>query len=280
MAGANTKLFYANIQLINSVIKDGVGNIISLTSDERLAVSNASSGPATQENPLTTKNYVDEAINSAVTSAIDGLSWRPPVNTVSATEPELEEFEEGYRYLNTTDNKIYTYKSGSFDSGVTPQANWAVYVKDTDEEFTYNEEEETWVMKSSGAIPDATKEMKGKVVIGNNIDVVNGSISVKDASTEDKGVVELAENGEVAALKVVQSNDSRLLKGRFTGTYTGVTNFEVNHQLGSKKLIVQIWDDGELVDAYVALKSGDEFNTVQIGLNQSSTVDVVVIAVP
>lgn len=278
MAGLNDKLFYANIQLINSIIKDDAGNQISLTSDERLAVSNASSGPATQANPLTTQAYVDGAIESAVSSAVDGLSWRRPVDTVSATEPGAP--VEGMRYINTTDNKIYTYESGAWDAGVAPGVNWAVFVKDTDEEYTYDADNTEWVMKSSGALPDATTSVKGKVVIGANIDVTNGSISVKNGSESDKGVVQFATDGEVVALKAVQGNDSRLLKGRFFQSYVGVTNFEVTHNLNSQKLIVQVWLGGEIIDAYVARKTGAESTTLNIGLNQQADVDVVVVAIP
>lgn len=277
MAGANTKKFNVNIQLINSVIKDDAGNTISLTSDERLSVSYASGGPATQANPLTSKMYVDEAINSAVTAAVDGLSWRKPVNTVAATAPLTP--VNGERYLNTTDDKIYTYETDTW-VGIAPQANWAVYVMDSDEEYTYNADTGEWVMKSAGAIPDATTLVKGKVVIGDNITVENGKISVATASDSVKGVVQFAADGEVAALKAVQSNDARLLKGRYAANFVGVTNFEVPHGLGSQKLFVQVWEGNEQIEAYVAKKTGEEAQTLQIGLNQSATVDVVVIALP
>lgn len=278
MAGEYNKMFYANIQLINSIIKDEDGNQISLTSDERLSISNASGGPATQANPITTKSYVDSSIEEAVSNAVDGLSWRRPVDTVADTAPTVP--IEGMRYINTTDNKIYTYTNEAWDVGVSPEINWAVFVKDTDEEYTYDGDTEEWVMKSSGSLPDATSEVKGKVVIGQNIDVSNGSISVKDGSESYKGVVQLATNGEVSALKVVQSNDSRLLKGRFHQAYTEVTNFEVVHNLNSTKLLVQVWKGGEIVDAYVAKKTGSETTTLNIGINEESDVEVSVIAIP
>ena len=273
----NNKLFYANIQLINSIVKDENGNQISLTSNERLSVSHASGGPASQVNPLTTKTYVDGAIDAAVTSAVDGLSWRPPVDTVTSVEPPAP--VEGMRYLNPVDGRIYTFKASTW-TGVMPQANWAVYVKDTDEEFTYNSDTGEWVMKSAGAIPDATTEVKGKVVIGSNINVVNGRISVNDADIGIKGVVEFSNDGEVAALKAVQANDRRLLKGRFFGTYVGVTNFEVAHNLESVRVMAQVWKGGEIIEAFVARKTGSEASVLQIGLNQLATVDVVVIAIP
>lgn len=277
MAGANDKLFLSNIKLINSVIKDQDGNVISLTSDERLALSNASGGPATQSNPVATQNYVTTSINDAVSNAVDGLAWKPPVKTLAAVAPAGV---DGDRYINTTDQKIYTHTSGTWDAGVAPGVNWAVFVMDSDEEYTFDSDGGTWVMKSSGAIADATELVKGKVVIGTNIDVLNGKISVRSGSEAEVGVVQFATDGEDTALKAVQGSDSRLLKGRFSGSYSAVTNFEVPHNLGSDKLIVQVWQNNEIIDAYVAKKTGSETTILNVGLNQLSNVDVVVVAIP
>ena len=41
-------------------------------------------------------------------------------------------------------------------------------------------------------LPDATGSAKGGVIVGSNIDVSGGTISVADASTSDKGVVQLS----------------------------------------------------------------------------------------
>jgi hypothetical protein len=278
MAGANDKLFLSNIKLINSVIKDDAGNQISLISDERLGISSAIGGPATQANPLTTQSYVDNKVTTAISNAVDGLAWRPPVNTLSATQPVSP--TEGYRYINTSDGKVYTYTAGVWDAGVAPGVNWAVFVMDTDEEYTYDSDGSQWVMKSSGAIPDATNLVKGKVVIGTNIDVLGGSISVKTGNETQLGVVQFATDGQVSALLAVQGNDSRLLKGRFSGNYVGVTNFEVAHNLGSANLLVQVWSGAEIIDALVSKKTGSETTTLQIGLNTASTVDVMVVALP
>lgn len=42
------------------------------------------------------------------------------------------------------------------------------------------------------SLPDATDSAKGGVIVGGNISVSNGEISVADASTSDKGVVQLS----------------------------------------------------------------------------------------
>jgi hypothetical protein len=278
--GTYFKEYLSDIKLIDSIILDGNGNQISLTSDQRNAVNSASGGPINTENPLTSKSYVDTSISTAIGNFQAGASWKEPVDTVAATAPETPTV--GDRYLNTTDDKIYgCEEAGVWNAGVAPTANWVVSTKDTDKVYMYDADGGTWNEQPNlNSIPDATAAQKGKVQIGTNIGVAAGVISVADASTTVKGVVQLATDGETSSGKAVQGNDARLLKGRYSNSYVGVTNFEVSHNLGSSKLIVQVWKGGALTEATVTLKTGSETTVVQIGLNSSSNVDVMVIALP
>lgn len=342
MAGPYDKLYYNNIKLINSVVKDGDGNQISLTSDERLGVVNAIGGPTTALNPLVTElgmqDYVDvelgnynagvawkapaEFIGSVVTAPVTetapltpnegdtyvdpttallytytGGSWDAGVlladgsYVVDETTGDVHSIAsstldagttptDGYSYINTEDNKVYAY-TDSWDTGTDPGANWVIATKDTDKTYMYDLETTTWnEQPNMNSIPVASETVFGKVKIGTNVTVNSGTISIADATTEVKGVVELATDGEVAASLAVQSNDSRLLKGRYHNTYADVTNFEVVHNLSSTKLMVQVWSGDEVIEAYVVKKSGSESTTLQIGLNSQATVEVSVIAIP
>lgn len=186
----------------------------------------------------------------------------------------------GDRFLNSVDGKIYSY-TDEWDTGIVPGANWVISTNDTDKTYMYDLETTTWVEQPNlNSIPLATTEIFGKVKIGTNINVAGGVISVADATTTVKGVVELATDGETSAGVVVQGNDSRLLKGRYHNTYTDVTAFEVAHNLASSKLLVQVWEDGAQIEAYVHKKTGSETTIVEIGLNQQATVEVSVIAIP
>ena len=49
------------------------------------------------------------------------------------------------------------------------------------------------------SLPNATKTTKGGVIVGSNIGVDNGTISVANASTTEKGVIEIADDTELAA---------------------------------------------------------------------------------
>lgn len=278
--GVFSKEFLVDIKLVDSIICDGNGNQISLTSDERNAVSGASGGPINTGNPLTSKSYVDTSISTALGNLQAGASWKEPVNTVAATAPESPIV--GDRYLNTTDDKIYDCEEvGVWNAGVSPSANWVVSAKDTDKIYMYDADTGVWIEQPNlNSIPDATALQKGKVQIGANIGVEAGVISVADASTTVKGVVQLATDGETNSGKAVQGNDSRLIKGYYSNSYVGVTNFEVVHNLGSSKLIVQVWKDGKIMEASTELKTGSETTTLQIGINKSSSVTVIVIALP
>ena len=105
---------------------------------------------------LDADTYSQSEVDSLVSTAIQGLSWKAPVATVAA--------------ISTT----YTSPSG----GDT------VYVEGTGEIYTYSTDESDWVK--------------------------TGADFFQEATTAIAGIVELAEDGEIAANKAVQSNDSRL----------------------------------------------------------------------
>lgn len=245
------KKFLSDIKLVSSVIRDTSGNQISLTSDERLAVVNAAGGPATQSNPLVTL----QKHNQDLESLRSGIRWRDPVDTLSSTAPSNPQV--GDRYLNTTDNKIYTCSvAGDWGTGEVPAENWTVLATDTDEAYTFDADGNKWVMISSGNIPYATTTVAGKV--------------------------ELAEDGEVAAGKAVQGNDSRLLKGYFSQTLNNPTGtVVVTHNLNSTKIFVQAWSEGEAVEVQFAKNSSDPANKLDLSVNGNPTaVEVYIIALP
>lgn len=105
---------------------------------------------------LDADTYSQTEVDTLVSSAIQGLSWKSPVATVSA--------------LSTT------YAS--------PISGDTVYVTGTGEIYTYANSGDGWVK--------------------------TGADFFQDASTTTAGIVRLAADGEIAAGKAVQSNDSRL----------------------------------------------------------------------
>lgn len=138
MAGAFDKLWYTNIKLVNSVIKDGDGFQISLTKDERLGVVHAVGGPTTQANPLITEAGVDVKLGNYAA----GVAWKAPVKSfvdvyntlVSATAPVGP--QEGDTYVKTTDAKLYTYTSSAWNAGVQLANGVIVLDTATDKIFT------------------------------------------------------------------------------------------------------------------------------------------------
>jgi hypothetical protein len=245
------KKYLHNIKLVGSVINDENGNQISLTKDERLGIVNAVGGPLTATNPVVSKSQHENDINALRA----GLKWRDPVDTVTDTAPVTP--IAGDRYLNTTDNKIYTCATpDDWGVGETPVANWTVFAKDSDEEWTYDAEEDKWVMKSAGSIPYATESTPGKV--------------------------RFAPNGGTNSGEAVQGNDRRLLKGHYSNTLTNPTGtITLNHALGSDKIIVQAWSGGEEAEIAVAKNTSDPTNKIDISVNGTpATLEVNVIALP
>jgi hypothetical protein len=125
-----------------------------------------------EDEDITNKSYVDNRIEQM----LSGSHWQRPVNTVSYSLPTTT--VEGYRVLNLSDNRIYTFKEGNWDTGVIPSRNWTVLVIDTDEQWTYDSDNNEWIVISFGGMPEATKDSYGKVQIGNGLNVIDGIVSV------------------------------------------------------------------------------------------------------
>jgi hypothetical protein len=245
-----TKKYYSSIQLMGtSVIMDESGNQVSISKDEKLGISNASGGPLTATNPVVSLDKFNQDLD-AIRS---GIRWRDPVDTVVATAPLTPTV--GQRYINSTDWKLYNCKvAGTWVEEVASE-NWTVFAKDTDEQWTYDEQGLKWVMRSSGNVPYATDSIPG--------------------------IVELATDGEVAANKVVQSNDSRLVKGYHYETLSDVNGtVTVTHGLNSSHILVQTWST-DASDFSVAKNATDASNKLDISTNSLvSSVEVCIIALP
>lgn len=273
-----TKKIYADVQLMNSVMKDKNGDQISLTSAQYKAVAQAKvsgTDKIDESNPLVTQSYLESVVSDAKDELRTKTYWRDPVNTVS-TET-IGPSKEVNSYLNLTDKKIYRSTTGvEWDVTESPKANWCLVARDSDEQYTYNEDELSWKMTSTGAIPDATKTSKGKSQIGENIDVENGIISVKSASTEHKGVVQLAEHNESSDSKALQSNDPRIIVGHNKMSFTAQEIVTFVHNLGSVDVITQVLVDGKVVDSEITIT--DE-NTVTVNLSEQLSGKVLVIAI-
>jgi len=133
-------------------------------------------GEITEASHLATKSYVDNAINGA----LEGLVWKAPVDYVGTTLPGGT---EGMRAIITTNNKIYTYSSGAWNSGINPSNNWVVMCTPTNEEWMFDADTNQWINKSGASVPVATKSLAGKVQPGDGIGVSAGVITADLSST-------------------------------------------------------------------------------------------------
>lgn len=83
-------------------------------------------------------NAGDAANKAYVDNLINGLTWLPPADSSGASTPAYVAQANGYRFLNTTDAKIYTVAAASFGAGVLMASGSAVMVRDTDAGWTSN----------------------------------------------------------------------------------------------------------------------------------------------
>lgn len=132
--------------------------------------------PKTSQEPITDSDLTNKAyVDLQIEQKVSGIQWKPPVNEIVETLPLSA--SEGYRVINLMDNKIYTWENGNWDNGVNPGVNWTVLTKDTDEQLTYDADNQEWIVISYGGMPEATKTSYGKVQIGNGLNVESGIIS-------------------------------------------------------------------------------------------------------
>ena len=136
----------------------------------------------TQATQVVNKSYVD----SQILAAVQGLSWKSPVDERLADPDAAAVKVNGTRVLVTEagtgagaghNNAIATY-DGSAWTFETPSDNWAVLVKSNDEGYTYDSTTSAWIMFSSGALPDGSKAVKGKLQVGDGLAVASGVVSV------------------------------------------------------------------------------------------------------
>jgi len=130
---------------------------------------------------LVNKVYVDVAIQNA----LQGIKWRNPVEVVSAEFPTTNLYD-GYRFINITDNKIYTY-SNIWDDGVLPEKNWTVICSSTDEQWTFDDDTDSWIVSHSSGVPLATKDSSGKIQVGDGLLVSTGIVSL--ALSSESGLI-------------------------------------------------------------------------------------------
>lgn len=146
----------------------------AISGEKTFAIAPRTTGEITEASQLTTKAYVDNAVENA----LEGMIWKAPVDYVGETLPEGT---EGMRAILTTDNKIYTF-TDAWDAGVAPSDNWTVICTPTNEEWMYDDDTSAWVNRLSATVPVATTAVAGKVQISDGIAVTTGVISV-DVST-------------------------------------------------------------------------------------------------
>ena len=203
------------------IVKTGTGNDdinLSVLPDapdgSRIAVTNGaqtftgtktfaglkSTATPSADTDVMTKGATETAINEA----LQGLSWRDPVDAIAIDAdtltpaanmriliyggaPEAGDAFEG------RENDI-AVRNGANDawSFETPSEGWALFDKDTSAQFAFNGS--TWVsIGSTTAVPDATDSVKGKASFGAEFAVVAGHVTlaqrqVMEAFTPTVGV--------------------------------------------------------------------------------------------
>jgi hypothetical protein len=132
-------------------------------------------GGFTSANDVINKNYVDNLVS--------GISWKEPVDSVGTSLPGTA--TTGQRFLNTTDNKIYTATApNTWDAGVSPSANWAVFDKATDGAYTYDADTTSWVQfTGAGQVAAGVGLDKS----GNTLNVLLGA-GIMEMPTDEVGV--------------------------------------------------------------------------------------------
>jgi len=127
----------------------------------------------TQANDAVNKSYVD--------SLISGFSWKQPVDEVGNTLPGTA--PEGFRFLNLSDNKIYTaVGANTFNSGETPGDGWALFDRSTETGYVFSGT--AWVQfTGAGQISAGV----GLVKSGNTLNVNLGA-GISELPTDEIGI--------------------------------------------------------------------------------------------
>ena len=125
----------------------------------------------------------------------------------------------GQHYYNTADNTEYVWNG----------TKWVDALSQGDYTFTNGISEDG--SRNVGLVA-ATIESIGGVIVGTNIDVNNGTISVKDASTTDKGLIEIATDAEAeAGTDEVRAINAKQLQTKVTKNeaITGATKTKITY---------------------------------------------------
>ena len=143
----DTKISKAGDNVTGNLVFDGASTI---------------TGVAEPVNPsdVTTKNYVD--------NKLAGLTWEAPVDGIGAALPGSG--TPGERFINTTDQKIYTYQAGSWGTGETPQDGAAAFDRATETGYVFSGT--GWVQFTGGGQLDAGT---GLLRTGNRLDINLGA---------------------------------------------------------------------------------------------------------
>lgn len=156
----------------------------------------------------TNKVWSSQKIQSAIDSAIIGLSWREPVIAILSTPDELA-LSVGDRYLidatafgefSGHENSIAT-QTGTAWTFETPSANQAVFVKDVDSGYTFDAETNRWLQFSTAISQYVGGD--GIAINGNVISAVVDQTTIKISS--DKIII-----GDVAGAGLSGGNGSKL----------------------------------------------------------------------
>ncbi len=145
------------------------------------------------------KGYVDRTIG--------GLSWKQAVDSMGDTKPST--FVVGYRFLDTTDGKIYvgTVADTTWDAGTAAADDDAVFNKVTDLGYVYDAGTTTWIQFTGAGQVDAGVGL-GTSGGGNTLDIKLGAGIME--MPDDGLAVDFYANGGVA---LVNSSTGAILTG-------------------------------------------------------------------
>lgn len=214
-------------------LNDGA-NIVGVT-DIKSHIDSASIHASLNDSATTsTSLWSSQKTQNAIDGALSGLSWKTPVNSIGLTLPASG--VEGQRFLNITDNKIYTYTT-SWGTGESPAANWTVMNRDDESGWTYDSDALAWVQFTG----------TGQITNGAGLNKVGNVLSVKMGA----GVAELPA-GEVGL--DLSASGGLELTSQLTGgqlkikpnVTTGVTVVPVNIGANGSGVLV---DDSTLVNS-------------------------------
>lgn len=146
------------------------------------------SGGATVTGLPTPVNATDAANKSYVDSAVNGITWLPPVNSVGTSLPLAA--TTGDRFLNLSDDKIYTATAtDTWNAGVMPADGQAAFDKATETGYVFSGSD--WVQFTGAGQIDAGT---GLTKVGNVLNVNLGA-GIAELPTDEIGVDVLASGG-------------------------------------------------------------------------------------